>query len=299
MIPATRASARSQMKTPSPSPRARVPAPSGSIVAFRLLVEYEGTKFNGWQRQGVFVEKTGVRTVAGSLERALRDGGFEPVELMGAGRTDAGVHALGQVAHLHFSAAGAPDVGRLARLFDEKLPSDLAIRKVEPCPPNFHARHDAHSRTYLYQLSLRRTGLAKPFVWWVRDAIDVDSLNAAWKSFEGFHEMASFADLEKKDESRCRIDRTELATAGRILLLRVTASHFLKRQVRRMIGSAVAVATGQARLEELSRDLAIPSEVANKRWSKQTAPASGLILERVRYAGEADDPTREGIVRVP
>lgn len=268
-----------------PRPGAPRPATAGP-AAYRLLVEYDGSKFQGWQRQGAKQTAEGVRTVAGSLEHALREAGCRVIELMGSGRTDAGVHALGQVAHLHLDPKGAPEARDLIRLLDPHLPHDLALREAKACSPKFHARHDAEARTYLYQLSRRRTAFGKPYAWWVKGAFDLRLLETAWESFLGNHDLSAFADLEPREDGRCAIQSCEFLEAGRLVLLRVTATHFFHRQVRRMAGAAVACAMGKAALADLQRDIARPTKEANLRWGALAAPAAGLFLERVRYGGD-------------
>lgn len=269
------------------------------IAAYRLLLEYEGTKFAGWQKQSDLQTREGVRTVAGSLEAALHKSGLRLVTLMGSGRTDAGVHALGQVAHLHLEAKGAPDPRDLPRILEPHLPSDLGLRAVKACAPGFHARHDAEERTYLYQISRRRSGLAKPFIWWVKARLDAAKVVEAWQAFEGFHSMSAFADLDPKEDPRCDIRRCEGAEVGSLLLLRVTASHFKRSQVRRMVGAAVAVGLGKARIEEIAKDLKRPGKDSALRWSDQAAAASGLFLEHVQYPGEPGPGPLRPFIEVP
>ena len=264
--------------------------------AYRLLVEYDGSRFQGWQRQGPGQTAQGVRTVAGVLERALIEAGLEVAALGGSGRTDAGVHALGQVAHLRLGEGPAPGARDLQLIFDRGLPGDVAVRAVGPCAFGFHARHDAVSRSYLYQLSLRRTAFAKPFVWWVKGSLDLGRLERAWNAFRGNLVVSSFADLEPGEDPRVRAVAAQLAHCGSLVLLRMTAGHFLRRQVRRMVGAAVACAQGKAPLDDLVRDLAHPIPEANLRWGAAAAPASGLFLERVRYPGDpADLPLRAAV----
>lgn len=260
--------------------------PKGERAAYRLEIEYDGSRFQGWQRQGRAQSAAGVRTVADTLERVLREAGLTVLTLGGSGRTDAGVHALGQVAHLHLAGGAKPGIQDLQVLFDKGLPADVAIRRIEPCSPAFHARHDATARTYLYQLCLRRTALAKPYVWWVKGRLDEARLESCWEAFQGFRSLAAFADLEDEDP-RCEIQRCACAREGALVLLRVTASHFLRRQVRRMVGAAVACAQGRAREADLRRDLEAPTPEANARWGALAAPASGLFLEHVQYPGAA------------
>src|SRR6188508_3852501 len=132
---------------------------------FKLLIEYAGTRYSGWQIQ------KNARTVAGEIEKAVAEvSRRREFETYGAGRTDAGVHALGQVAHLD-TAANLPPATLVARINDA-LPADINVLEAERVSPRFHARHSAIARSYLYQIARRRTAFAKPFVWWVKDPLD-------------------------------------------------------------------------------------------------------------------------------
>lgn len=271
--------------------------PGPRPAAFRLVLEYDGSRFQGWQKQGPRQTAQGVRTVAGTLERVLQEAGLEVAALGGSGRTDAGVHALGQVAHLHLAGCRLKP-WELQRVLDEGLPGDVAVRSVEPCALGFHARHEALSRAYLYQISLRRTALAKPYVWWVKPRLDLDRLEEAWRCFQGTKDMSAFADLEKGDDPRCGILSAECAREGSLVLLRVTADHFLRRQVRRMVGAAALCGLGKERPARILEDLARPSREANLFWGAAAAPASGLFLERVDYPGGAPAPGLRPAARV-
>jgi len=268
------------------------------LAAFRLLIEYDGSRFQGWQKQGPKQTKEGVRTVAGSLEHALHEAGLHLVYLGGAGRTDAGVHALGQVAHLHLEAKGAPRPGELRRILDGALPQDIALRDVRTCPPRFHARHDAVDRTYLYQISRRRSAFGKPWIWWVKRNLDLDRLTLAWRTFEGDHDLASFADLDTEEDGRSRILKSEVVEAGSLILLRVRATHFYRRLVRRMVGASVACALGEEEPRRVVEDLRNPTEAANLYWGAKAAPASGLFLESVRYAGDPEPGPAKPTIRI-
>lgn len=270
-----------------------------ALAAYRLLLEYDGSRFHGWQKQGTSQTREGVRTVAGSLEHAIHQAGFRLVALGGSGRTDAGVHALGQVAHLHLEAKGAPRPGELRRALDATLPQDIALLDVRTCPAAFHARHDATDRTYLYQISRRRSALGKPWIWWVRHRLDLDRLARAWAAFEGDQDLASFSELDSGEDGRSRIFRCELAEAGSLILLRVRASHFFRRQVRRMVGAAVACAVGEEEPRRILEDLRNPTEAANRLWAAKAAPASGLFLERVRYAGDPEPGPPKAVLLIP
>jgi tRNA pseudouridine38-40 synthase len=270
-----------------------------SLAAFRLLVEYDGSRFQGWQKQGPKQSREGVRTVAGSLEHAIHEAGLKLVYLGGAGRTDAGVHALGQVAHLHLEAKGAPRPGELRRILESALPQDIALRDVRTCPPRFHARHDAADRTYQYQISRRRSAFGKPWIWWVKRPLDLDRLAKAWSAFEGDQDLSAFADLDSEEDGRSRIFRCETAESGSLILLRVRATHFFRRQVRRMVGAAVACAMGEEEPRRIQEDLRNPTEAANLYWGAKAAPASGLFLEAVRYPGDPEPTPLRPTIFVP
>lgn len=273
------------------------PGRKPECAAYRLLLEYDGSRYQGWQKQSEKQSSQGVRTVAGTLERVLREGGLRVLNLTGSGRTDGGVHAAGQVAHLHL-AAPAPKAGELRRIFDEGLPSDIAIRRITPCPPTFHARHDATFRTYLYQIALRRSAFAKPYVWWVKASLSMEKLSQAWSSFEGVHDFSAFADLEPGESPRGHVRSCQCIREGDLLLLRVTAGHFLRRQVRRMVGAALQCALGREDIERLRRDLEHPSPEATLHWAEKAAPSSGLFLEQVGYASDEIHPGTGSIVGV-
>ncbi|HEX2061089.1 MAG TPA: tRNA pseudouridine(38-40) synthase TruA, partial [Thermoanaerobaculia bacterium] len=147
------------------------------MPTYKLTIEYEGTRYSGWQAQG-----NTQKTIQGHLQRAARDV-LGDVEIGGAGRTDAGVHAIAQVAHLRAHRASDPVL--LARKINDLLPHDICIVDAVRARDDFHARHDAISRGYLYQIATRRTAFAKPFVWWVREPLDLPAMQQAAAAFVG------------------------------------------------------------------------------------------------------------------
>ena len=247
---------------------------------YKLTVEYDGTRYRGWQTQ-----KNTDRTVAAVLERAASGLFGEPVRMTGAGRTDAGVHALAQVAN--FRAAR-----RLAGIevqygINDALPSDVNVLSAEEADPAFHARHDAVSREYEYRISRVRTAFEKPFVWWVRDALDAGAMGEAAARFAGDHDFSSFCENPAGQTStRVRVERCEVVEQGSKILLRVAASHFLWKMIRRMTGTLVEVGRGKLPGDAIPALLARPSREP-ARW---TAPPSGLFLACVVYSGTASRP---------
>ena len=250
------------------------------MARFKLTLEYEGTRYRGWQ-----VQKN-ARTVAGEIEEAVqRFSGRKDFELYGSGRTDAGVHALAQVAHLDLNTSLDPE--RLRFALNDELPADINVLASERVGRRFHARHDAVLRSYLYQVSRRRTALAKPFVWWVKDTLDATAMREAARAFTGLHDFRSFAGgrPEADDETRVKVDRVEVVEAGSLIVLRVVGSHFLWRMVRRMVGVLVECGRGRLAREGVPRLLHGESDLP----AQLTAPPSGLFLERVLYPGEVFD----------
>ena len=246
------------------------------MARFKLTIEYAGTRYSGWQIQ------KNARTVAGEIDRAIGAAtGVRHFELYGAGRTDAGVHALGQVAHLQIDTRmGA---ATLAWRINDELPADVNVLDVVRAPQRFHARHDAVARSYLYQVARRRTAFAKPYVWWVREDLNVKAMREAAAAFVGLKDFRGFsADEREEASSKVQVDRVEVLDESPFLLIRVVGSHFLWRMVRRMVGVLVAVGRRELRPSDVPRML----DEASGESAALAAPASGLFLERVYYPGD-------------
>ena len=253
---------------------------------FKLLIEYAGTRYSGWQIQ------KNARTVQGEIDRAIREvSKRRDFELYGSGRTDAGVHALAQVAHLELYTSVAPEL--LRRQINDELPADIHIRAIDKAPHKFHARHAAVSRAYLYQISRRRTAFAKPYVWWIRDALDVSAMREAAQVFLGMKDFAAFTDDDPEEKStRVLVERLEIVETGALILVRVQGSHFLWKMVRRMVGVLAAVGRGDLRPGDAGRLLDDHAPLPRGMTpAALTAPAAGLFLERVLY--REDEPIGE------
>jgi tRNA pseudouridine38-40 synthase len=243
---------------------------------FRLTIEYAGTRYSGWQIQ------KNARTVQGEIDRAMREiAGGRKFELYGSGRTDAGVHALAQVAHLDVATNLPP--GTLRRRLNDELPSDVNILHVETVTHRFHARHSAISRSYLYQIAARRTAFGKALVWWVREPLDLEKMREAAALMTGMNDYQSFSDVAPEDKStKVLVDAVRIAQAGDLVLVRVEGSHFIWKMVRRMVGVLAAVGTGKLTVADVTKFLREKSATP----ATLTAPASGLFLERVYYEGD-------------
>jgi tRNA pseudouridine38-40 synthase len=249
---------------------------------FRLTIEYAGTRYSGWQIQ------QNARTVQGEIDRAVREvSDRREFELYGSGRTDAGVHALGQVAHLELYTSLAPEM--LRRRLNDELPADINILDVTRAPHRFHARHDAIARTYLYQISRRRTAFAKPLVWWIREPLDVGAMRQAAAAFVGRQDFAALSDDDPTEKSTVVVLETiEIVEHGALILIRVQGSHFLWKMVRRIVGVLAAVGRGEVKPRDAGRFLESDRPgPGGKTAAAMTAPAAGLFLEHVRYEGDA------------
>ena len=250
------------------------------MQTFRLTLEYDGSRFSGWQ------EQINARTVQGELKLAAQELFRTDLELQGAGRTDAGVHAVGQVAHLKIRGkAPAFTPAQILRELNDRLPASVAVLEVMEMPPRFHARHDAKSRAYFYQISTRKAALSKRFVWWVKEPLDVPRMQQAAGLIPGRHDFIAFhaADPSKPGESTIVVvESTEVSVDDNLIVFRIEASHFIWKMVRRLTGTLVKVGRGEVSVEEF-RDLLSGKKNPRLDIAAWTAPASGLFLEGVRY----------------
>ncbi|MBM4166956.1 MAG: tRNA pseudouridine(38-40) synthase TruA [Ignavibacteria bacterium] len=245
------------------------------MTKYKLTIEYDGTRYSGWQAQQYS------KTVQGTILKAAEQVFGNLKEIQGAGRTDAGVHALAQIAHL--VVAKELPTKKIQFALNDLLPFDINILSVEKVHERFHARHSAISRSYIYQISKRRTAFGKEFVWWIKDELNVKAMQEAAKIFIGMHDFASFADKKlEKGETKCLVESVELAEVDELILFRIRASHFLWKMVRRIVGTLVEVGRGNISKEKI--------EFYLKKYSNEpaefTAPPSGLFLEQILYEKE-------------
>ena len=243
----------------------------------KLTIQYDGTNYVGWQRQA-----NGV-SIQGLLEDALAPIEAGPVDVHGAGRTDAGVHSIGQVASVRLAAQ--LDTSTLFRALNAVLPDDVRVAAVEEAAPDFHARFSAVAKTYEYRIV--NAPIVSPFmhryVWHIPQPLEMGAMRAAAEPLVGRHDFAGFqgtgstvVSTERTIES---LDWEEGAGFERPIVMRVTGDGFLRHMVRNIIGTLVEIGVGRwrpARVRELL-------DARDRTHAGPTAPARGLFLAKVRY----------------
>jgi len=236
---------------------------------YLLRLAFVGTNFSGWQVQPK------ERTVQGELTKALETLFKEEVKVIGCCRTDAGVHALDYIANFKASKELEPE--KILKALNGLLPKDIGIYEVRKVPEEFNARYFVKKKTYLYRIwnSETRNPFLYPFSWQVKREINRKVLERALKKLEGIHDFEGFAKLEEEKNTTINLERIEVSYRENLIEIRLTASHFLRYMVRRIVGTCVKVALGL-----------YPEEILEKILKKEikapyTAPPQGLHLERV------------------
>ena len=241
----------------------------------RLTVEYDGTHYLGWQ-----VQPKGP-TIQGMIEEKLALLTGESTHLVGSGRTDAGVHALGQVAH--FKTKSQMDVHTIQRALNALLPSDIVIQKAEEVGEDFHARNQAKSKVYEYRILNRnvRSALHREYAWHIPQKLDFEALQRATQSLIGEHDFSSFRSVGTPTRTAVRkVIRAEWKMGQDGLIhFEIEANGFLKQMVRAIVGTLVEVGKGKITSEEFLKVLL----AKDRKKAGPTAPAHGLFLKEVRY----------------
>lgn len=249
---------------------------------YRITIEYDGTPFVGWQ-----VQAKG-RSVQGELADAIFRFSGETVTPRGAGRTDAGVHALGQVAHFDLTRAWEPFKVREALNYHLR-PAPIAVLDCAIAPDDFDARFKATARHYLYRILSRRAppALDRNRVWWLPIPLNAQAMHEAAQRLVGRHDFTTFRAGACQARSPVKtLDRLDVAAEGNEIRITASARSFLHSQVRSMVGSLKLVGEGKWSGADLARALAVRDRAA----CGLVAPATGLYLVRVDYAAGSDLP---------
>lgn len=242
---------------------------------YKLTIEYDGTPFVGWQ-----VQSNGP-SIQGALRAAIERLSGEAALPQGAGRTDTGVHATGQVAHLDLGKQWAPDTLRDGLNFHLK-PNPISIVHVEPVGPQFNARFSAIARHYTYRLLTRRArpALDADRVWWVPVPVDADAMHTAAQSLIGHHDFTTYRAAACQAASPVKtLDRLDVRRAGDLIVVEASARSFLHNQVRSLVGSLKLVGTGHWPVDRPRHAL----EARDRRQCGALAPSMGLYLTGVDY----------------
>lgn len=240
----------------------------------RLTLEYDGSDYHGWQLQ------PGVPTVQGTVEEAVKKLSGEEVRLRAAGRTDAGVHALGQVASFETRLALPADKIRSA--LNAFLPKDIAVLEAEEAPPSFHPQYSAKEKTYKYLILNRPlpSPLWRRYCWHVRTSLELEAMQEAASCFIGSHDFTAFSSSGDEVHSSVRTVReSRIEREGELLTFWVTADGFLRYMVRTMVGTLVLVGRGKLPPGQMAALLSS----GDRGRAGPVAPARGLYLVRVCY----------------
>ena len=236
-----------------------------------MTIEYEGTNFLGWQ-----IQKKG-RTIQGEIQKTLEKLLKEKINLIGAGRTDAGVHALGQVAN--FKTDNRLGVEQILGALNNLLPKDIVIKKAQEMALDFNARFKAKSRVYRYRIFLGKSAILRKLVWEVFQPLDIKKMKRGLKVIKGYHNFSHFGKKnEDRHHYRCEILKTKCEVKGNKITFEIEANRFLRGMVRSIVGTLVEIGRGNLGIQEFAKMLKNQSRKAVKK-----APASGLYLVKVKY----------------
>ncbi len=243
-----------------------------------LLIEYDGTKFAGWQTQG---DHPLGRSVQGEIERAFHKLFARTIAVHGAGRTDAGVHARGMVAHVEFPDDIIIGVPKLIMALNGTTPRDIAILDIRPVAEDFHARHSALARQYRFTIKRERTAIDRNFVWAIRRDLDFSRLEQCATLLIGEHDFTSFSKRTSDVKHyRCIVQESYWESIGNNFIFTIRANRFVRGMVRALVGAMVQVGQLALSVEEFEKLLHTPQEL----WrAKYISPAHGLVLEGIAY----------------
>lgn len=252
---------------------------------YRAIVEYDGSAYFGFQRQ-----RAGTPSIQGTIEEVLAGLAGQPVTVTGAGRTDTGVHATGQVIGFTIDWPEKHGIAALQRAINANLPADIAILALSPATPDFHPRYDARWRTYEYCIcnAPARRPLSRQRAWFVSRELDVARMNQAAALLVGEHDFATFGQPPAGDNTVREVREAQWRRESEWLTFRITANAFLYRMVRGLVGSLKRVGTGSWTVTEFGQAL----DARDRRRCATVAPAHGLCLANVDYD---DDQSGGGV----
>ena len=242
---------------------------------FRIVIQYEGTRYQGWQRQG-----TTQNTLQGKFEALLSKIAGTPVEIQASGRTDAGVHALGQTANFHMNTELSCE--ELLDKLNQYLPEDVAVISCQEAAPRFHARLNAVGKTYCYRIHNSKIPAVfdRRLVWQIEQQLDVDAMKTAAKYLVGTHDFTSFCTKKEEVTNHVRtIYELDLTRSGDMITLRIRGNGFLYNMVRIITGTLLRVGGGMIAPEEIPDILA----AKDRGRAGETAPPQGLRLVKIEY----------------
>lgn len=242
---------------------------------YKLYIEYDGTNYSGWQKQ------PNANTIEEEIEKALTERFQRPVDIVGQGRTDAGVHAREQTAHVDLpELAGSKSCEKLLHAFLGLLPRDIAVWHIERVSDNFHARFDATTRSYSYQIVTRSSPLLNLYSERIFGDLNMSIMQECAEIVLGTHNFESFTPPETESSGKeCTVSLSEFEFGQPLITYRITANRFVRHMVRRLIGTIIQVGLGKRSTGYFKDLLDNPSPSKNGHG----ASAKGLILENVQY----------------
>ena len=243
----------------------------------KLVLEYDGSRYDGWQKQG-----NTDNTIQGKLEAILCKWTGEEIEVHGSGRTDAGVHAKGQVANFHVDARICPKADDAKNYLNRYLPEDIRVLWAEEMPERFHSRLNATRKTYAYfvETADKKDVFQRKYVYGLGERLDVEAMKKAASYLLGEHDFKSFCSNKKMKKSTVRrLDAIEIKKQGSRVTFEYTGNGFLYNMVRILTGTLIEVGLGKRKPEEMKTILA----AMNREAAGMTAPPEGLFLMNVEY----------------
>lgn len=242
---------------------------------FKMIIQYDGTRYSGWQKQG-----NTDNTIQGKLEAVLKKMTGENIEVHGSGRTDAGVHALGQVANFKSDTIKSPE--EILSYLNEYLPLDIRVLSVDIASPRFHARLNACKKHYRYTIDNRKTAgvFLRKYMTRSTEKYDIDDMKRAASYLIGEHDFKSFCDNKRMKKSTVRtIEKIEISDNDGILTMDFYGNGFLYHMVRILTGTLLNVGTGKIKPDDMKKIIDAKSREA----AGFTAPPQGLMLVEVTY----------------